>query len=248
MEHPFLRDNELILIDYLPGSSGQLLMRLWSELDSRLSYSNPKIISETSITKHKSTREIEYDIMIPKRLTNWFLDKCHPSAMEDYLSYFEFLGTTLLALSQKWKRGVDGVKFYDSSNYQMVGYRRLYGIHTWDKIVPFDRIRNAGYNVRCISIVPKTERGLRYQFSRCTLCYPDDLIKWKMDIDVFNAKPVSESIDFCTMLTDKDTDSILNWLRDSLGPDLREDKIPRVIEILGVYYREIVDPLEVSHV
>lgn len=248
MEYPFLRGNELVLVDYLPGSSGQLLMRLWSELDGRLSYSNPRILSETSIQKHKSTREIEYDILIPKRITNWFLDKCDPTSLEDYICYFEFLGTTLLALSQKWKRGVDDVKFYNGPDYRMVGYRRLYGIHTWDKTVPFDLMQSLGYNVRCVSIVPTTERGLRYQFARCTLCYPDDLTQWKADIDAFNSKPTADAIDLCTMLVDRNTESIVSWLRHALGSDLREDKIPRVVEILETYYSEIVEPLEGMHV
>ena len=40
MKYPFLTNNELILFDYLPGGSGQLLMRIWSELDIKLDYTN----------------------------------------------------------------------------------------------------------------------------------------------------------------------------------------------------------------
>ena len=72
MKYPFLTNNELILVDFLPGSSGQLLMRLWSELDSKLNYDNKNILSELTINSNLATREIDYGIEVPKRITNWF--------------------------------------------------------------------------------------------------------------------------------------------------------------------------------
>lgn len=246
MDYPFLRNNELILVDYLPGSSGQLLLRLWSELDSVLSYDVEGVISKTSIEPHPSTREIEYEILIPKRMTNWFLDRCHPTSMPDHAAYYEFLGTTLVALSEKWKRGQKGRKFYDGESYSLAGQRRLYGIHTWYHEVPFDEMRDAGLGVRRISIVPTTERGRRYQFRRCTLCYPGDHGWWQNSIDTFNAKRFETTIDLCTMLVDRDTTAIVGALRTMIGNGFREEKVARASEILEIYYREIVDPLSVE--
>lgn len=247
MDYPFLRNNELVLVDYLPGSSGQLLLRLWSELDSVISYDVDRIISNTSIENHPSTREIEYDIMIPKRLTNWFLDRCVPTTKNDHAAYFEFLATTLVALSEKWKRGDGGRKFYDSDDYELVGQRKLYGIHTWHHIIPFREMIDDGLGIRRISIVPETDRGKWYQFRRCTLCYPGDQKWWQDSIATFNAKPFEVKVDLCTMLVDGDTGSIIRAMRDMIGDGFREDKVRRATEILDSYYREIVSPLAVDH-
>lgn len=244
MDYPFLDHNELVLIDYLPGSSGQLLMRLWSLLDAKISNDDQQILSTTPINEHKSTREVECDIAIPKRLTNWFLDRCRPSSLSDHLAYFEFLGTTLVAMSQKWKWAENSLKFYAAPGYTLSGYRRIYGIHTWDKEVPFNLMIEAGYGLRCISIVPETERGLLYQVTRCMLCYPSNNEFWPAEIEAFNGKPTTESIDLCTMLVDRNTSDILGWLRGALGADFMEDRVDRATEILETYYSEIVKPLE----
>lgn len=244
MEYPFLTHNELVLVDYLPGSSGQLLIRLWAELDAKIDYENQKIISDTSITAHCSTREIDYDILLPKRLTNWFLDKSSPTSIQDYAVYFDFLGTTLMALSQKWKRGKNDPKFYSSSSYQMINHRRIYGIHTWEKTLPFSDMIDHGFNITHIGIIPKTDRGLRYQTLRCHLCYPNDGIDWDLTAQVFNSKFFVNTFDLCTLLVDKDSDSIIDWLEKMIGDDFQHEKIDRALEILETYYREIVLPLE----
>lgn len=241
MEYPFLTENELLLVDYLPGSSGQLLLRLWSELDASIGNDDDRIISNTSIERHPATREIEYDIQVPKRITNWFLDRCRPTTVDDYAAYFELLATILTSLGQRWKRGGRGRRFYDDDDYELIGERRLYGIHTWDHLVPFDGMRSMGLNIRCLSIVPATERGWRYQFKRCLLCYPGSHEWWVGATARFNAKPSTNPIDLCTMLVDHDTDGIIGCLRDFIGHGFRDDKVARASEILDTYYREIVD-------
>ena len=127
MQYPFLKHNELVLIDYVPGSSGQLLLRLWSELDSKLNYENNIILTPTSIDEHPSTREIDFDILLPKRLTNWFVDRWQPANITDYASYFEFVGVALMALAEKWKHGGHQSRFYHDDDYHLVGYKRVYG-------------------------------------------------------------------------------------------------------------------------
>lgn len=241
MEYPFLRENELLLVDYLPGSSGQLLLRLWSELDSSIGNDDDRIISKTSIEAHPSTREIEYDIQIPKRITNWFLDRCKPGSIDDYAAYFELMAAVLTALGQRWRRGEKSRRFYDDDDYTLMGERRLYGIHTWDHVVPFDDLNALGLNVRCVTIVPTTDRGWRYQVGRCNLCYPGSREWWVGASTRFNAKRSTNPIDLCTMLVDHDTDGIIGCLRDLIGHGFREEKVSRASVILDTYYREIVD-------
>lgn len=241
MKYPFLENNELLLVDYIPGSSGQLLIRLWSELDSTMNYENSKLLSHNTITPHQASREVEYDILIPKRITNWFLDRCEPKDVYDYVQFFEFLGTYLVAASQRWVRGSNAQKFYDSDDYTLTGKRVLYGIHTWNDIVPFKQIQELGYHVRCITIVPETEEGKLYQFNRSQACYPFPKERVRPYFISFNAKPVDEPIDFCTMLVHKDTEKILSWLKDKLGDNFRHEKVDFVKNLLDVYYREIID-------
>jgi len=242
MRYPFLEHNRLVLVDYLPGSSGQLLLRLWSELDSRLMYDNATILSELSITPHLGSREIDYDILIPKRITNWFLDRCQPQAVDDYLQFFEFLGTTIVALQQKWVKGQFGQKFYDDDDYKLEGRRVLYGIHTWGKLVPWAEMRARGYEITVIKIVPNSTLGLKYQHDRCQACYPFAEGVWPDAIERFNSKTdAAVAFDFCTLLATKDTAGIIGWIAECLGPDLRQDKLSRVSEILETYYSNIVD-------
>lgn len=241
MQYPFLENNELILIDYIPGSSGQLLIRLWSELDGKMNYDNNKLLSSNTITSHKASREIEYDILVPKRITNWFLDKCKPEGVYDYVQFFEFLGTNLVALSQRWVRGSDAQKFYDSNSYTIENKRILYGIHSWDDIIPYNEIRELGYNVRCISIVPDTDKGREYQFNRGQACYPYPEEGIRPYFVNFNTKKIDEKVDFCTMLINKDTPAILSWLALMIGPDFRTEKVEFVKMLLDLYYKEIVD-------
>ena len=252
MKYPFLTNNELILFDYLPGGSGQLLMRIWSELDIKLDYTNTKILSDIPMNSHKSSREIVYDILVPKRTTNWFLNQCEPSDINDYVQFFEFLGTHLLAMQQQ---GNTKLKFYDYedsnyqmknySNHQMKNYRILYGIHSWDKTIPFKEMQDLGYKIRCISLIPKTEIANLYQRTRSKICYPMTDIFWHFSLKKFNNKPVTEYFDFYTLLSNKDTAAILSWLSTQLKEDFNADKISYATEILEAYYTEIVDNLYV---
>jgi len=245
MKYPFLTNNELILFDYLPGGSGQLLMRIWSELDIKLDYTNTKILSDIPINSHKSSREIAYEIIVPKRITNWFLDRCEPTDINDYVQFFEFLGTHLLAGRQRWNWGDNKLKFYENSKYEMKDYRILYGIHSWDKPIPFKGMQDIGYKIRCISLIPKTEIGNLYQSTRCKICYPADDLLWRTALGKFNNKPVTEYFDFYTLLSNKDTAAILSWLSNQLKEDFNVNKISYVTDILETYYTEIVDNLYV---
>ena len=246
MKYPFLTNNELLLVDFLPGSSGQLLMRLWSELDNRLNYNNTKILSDLSINSHLSTREIDYGIEVPKRITNWFLDKCDPKEVTDYANFFEFLSTFILSTSQRWNwEDKESTKFYENYNYQMKNYRILYGIHTWHKKIPFKEMQDLGLNVKCISVIADTDIGRIFQKERCQVCYPQSSNFWKNILPVYNNKTNLgvERFDFCTLLATKDTTKIVEWLSNKLGNEFRSDKIDRVNEILEVYYTEIIDQL-----
>lgn len=246
MKYPFLTNNELILVDFLPGSSGQLLMRLWSELDSKLNYDNKNILSELTINSNLATREIDYGIEVPKRITNWFLDKCDPKETTDHLHFFEFLATFILSTTQRWNwNDKVSTRFYEDYNYQMKGYRILYGIHTWHKYIPFKEMQDLGYNIRCISIISETDIGKKFQQERCQVCYPQSDKFWKNILPVYNNKNAEgiERFDFCTLLATKDSAKIVEWLADKLKDDFRPEKVARVNEILEVYYKEIVDRL-----
>jgi len=248
MRYPFLEHNQLILIDYLPGSSGQLLMRLWYELDHKMAYDNPCIMSDRGITDHPASREIDWDVIIPKRLTNWFLDRCEPQSTDDYLQYFEFLGTAMMALKQPWIRGDQGPKFYEHRHWQLQDQRLLHGIHTQDHEMPWADMRARAPGLRAIKLVPQTERGLRYQLMRWELCYPKTQRKIPLShtIGLFNSQDDhSERFDLCTALVDRDTDSIVAWLTAQLGTDLRTHKLDQVREMLQEYYSAILDHMDV---
>jgi len=244
MKYPFLEKNELLLIDYIPGSSGQLLMRIWSEFDSTMNYDNVNLLSSNTITNHPASKEIDYDIQIPKRITNWFLNRCEPTSVYDYIQFFEFLSIFLVASSQRWVRGSGNQKFYDDENYAIQGNRILYGIHSWNAKIPYEEIRELGYNVKCISIVPTTDRGIRYQHDRFQLCYPHpEEIMHDYFIN-FNNKRPTQSVDLCTLLVDRNTDAIINWFRTSIGNNFRTDKIPYVNHLLDVYYSEVINNMD----
>lgn len=245
MKYPFLTNNELLLVDYVPGSAGHLLLRIWSELDARLEYDNPKILTDLTINTHKSSREVTFELPIPKRITNWFLDKCGPESVDDYASFFEFLGTFLVASSQKWNWADDAIKFYEDDNYQIMNRRILYGIHSWHKNIPFKQLQAEGYNIKCIAIIANTSEGKKFQYERCKVCYPLTDVFWKKMLPICNSKQNDGVIyfDFCTLLVTKDTSAIIDWLRIQLGNEFRNDKIERVTEILNAFYLEIVDNL-----
>ena len=240
MKYPFLENNELILIDYMPGSSGQLLLRLWSELDNTLNYDNDKLLADNTITDHPASREVDYDIKMPKRIVNWFLDKSEPSNVYDYLQFFEFLAVGLVAQSQKWIHGTNSKKFYDENNYTLTGMRVLYGMHTWGAIIPYTEMQALGYNIKCISIVPKTQEGMDYQYDRFQACYPSPHNQVVNCCTEFNNKHLDE-IDFCTLLVTKDTTAILNWLKHKIGNNFRNEKVTHAVLILDQYYVNIVN-------
>lgn len=241
MKYPLLEKNELLLIDYIPGSSGQLVMRIWSEFDASMNYDNPRLLTSNTITTHPASKEIDYDIQIPKRITNWFLNRCEPSGVHDYIQFFEFLGTFLIASSQRWIRGSNSKKFYDDENYIVQDSRILYGIHSWNANIPYKEIQALGYNVRCITIIPKTDRGIKYQRDRFQLCYPHPGEIMHDYFINFNKKQVTESFDFCTLLVDKNTDAIIEWFRLNIGSDFRSDKITYVKKLLESYYTGVID-------
>ena len=242
MQYPFLKKNELILIDFMPGSSGQLLLRLWSELDSKLDYDNPEIMSTLNIPADPVSREIDYDIVIPKTTFNWFIDQNQPDCKQDYVTFFEMLATYLLAAKQKWANVNSGIKFYQDRDYDLVGHRVTYAIHSRTKHIPIDQIRDSGYNVRMFRIVPQTYRGRLYQYHRYLACYPTDT-DWstKDRIRRWNSKSNNDVFDLCTLLVDRDSDAILTWLREKIGDSIRIDKLDRAAEILDEYYAVILD-------
>jgi len=243
VQYPFLQNNQLILIDYLPGSSGQLLMRLLAEADATLSYDNPNIFTPTSITDDPVTYEIDYDILIPKKLTNWFMNRCEPATIEDWLSYFEIIGTTLVALRQRWKHGNTAVKFYENEEYRLQGQRVLLGIHTWRRSLPIAQLQAAGFNINRISIVAATTAGKQYQIKRCQACYPMDNGEWQAYTEQFNSKHCEDPFDLCSLLVAHDDDAIISWLKNRLLSDFRVEKETRLRSILQAYQHEIVDKL-----
>jgi hypothetical protein len=245
MKYPFLKNNQLVLVDYLPGSSGQLLLRLWSELDLKLMYDNDALLAKHSITTHPASYEIDYDIIIPKKMTNWFLDNCQFDTVADYMAYFEFLGTTMIALKQKWINQENNIKFYETPSYRLENYRLLYAIHSWERVLPWKDINDYGCNIKVIKIIPQTTEGLRYQKLRYQICCNPASDSWlDAAITDFNSNHSSTDVfDLCTLLVNKDTAAIIDWLSNQLGSDLRHDKISRVHQLLEHYYANIVDKL-----
>jgi len=247
MKFSILENNELILIDYMPGSSGQLLLRLWAELDSKLHYENSRILSATTINQNAASREIDYDILIPKRIVNWFLDKCDPSSTIDYVYFFENLATHLIAQQQKWKHQTNDIKFYSNNDVDIKDMRLIYGMHTWSNIIPYDEMISLGYNIKQLSIIPTTERGLKYQFDRNVACYPGtEENSNKLVLNKFNTKPTQNSIDLCTMLVDRRFVDIIDFLQSMIGDSFRIEKIEYCNTILNTYYNEIVRHLDQS--
>ena len=234
MRYPFLENNQLMLVDYIPGSSGQLLMRLWSELDPYMQYDNPRDFTETTIGDHPASAEVDYDTIVPKKVVNWYLDRCDPSSVDDHLAFLETISTVLLSMRYRWTHG-SGKKFYETAGYVMEGERVIYGMHTWGKSLPIKQMQAWGYGVRSVSIVPATDRGRKYQYQRAQICYPGDQNGWMRSIDEFNSKQHLNTIDLCTMLVDRNSDAIIEWLGNNVG-DIREDKVARAKDLLDLYY------------
>ena len=249
MRYPFLEHNQLVVIDYLPGSSGQLLMRLWSECDARLDYDNSKVFADHTISDHPASLEIDYDVVIPKSTVEWFLAQCEPQGTAHYLQFWEQLATTLVAMRQRWIHGTQSVKFYAHKHYELVNQRLIYGMHSKQHTMPWRDLCAAVPGLRPIKLIPQTAPGLVYQQARFQACYPKPphaMPSRTATIHSFNAAAQGTEIyDFCSALVNRDTISIVQWLAQQLGPDLREHKLSRVTHILEQYYREIVDKLDV---
>lgn len=241
MQYPFLDNNEFILFDYLPGSSGQLLLRLWSELDTKIYTDYEDILVDYTLSDHPASREVMYNVYVPKRYFNWYFDKCQPDTIEEQLAFFELLGTQLVAQSQRWNWKTKNKKFfYFDDNYKLENTRILYCIHTMGINIDFSKLTKLKPNLKFISIVPQTARGLDYQVNRCSACYPGK--DSYTGAYIFNNQQKNTTIfDFQTCLVDKDTDKILRWLKRSIGDTYDESAEEKCIEILNTYYKEIVD-------
>ena len=104
---------------------------------------------------------------------------------------------------------------------------------------------NMGYNIKCIAIVANSDEGRKFQHDRCKVCYPLTDIFWEKILPIYNNKSNSGVIyfDFCTLLANKNSTAIIDWLRIQLASEFRSDKIERANEILAAFYSEIVDNL-----
>lgn len=232
MRYKFLDNNELIVMDYIPGSSGQFLSRLWCELDNTQNYDDPKVL--------KSNGEVHYDTMIPKRLVNYFLEQNNPQD-QDYNTFFEFLATTLYAcrsLEVLWQG--DNTEFYakditkpNAYSGVITGQRIVYHLHSWN-MVPWSVVHP---NIRHIPIQSKTVASKEYQYNRAQKFYPNNT--WDQWIKEWNDVDFPNSIDFCDMLVNKDSDKIINWFRSHLGNQFAEEKVIKAQLLLEEYYKEV---------
>jgi hypothetical protein len=244
MKYPFLRHNKLILIDYIAGSSGQLLLRLWSELDARMAYDNPDIMSEYQLSQHPASLEISYDILVPKLLVNWIVGRCKISTNDEYLLFLEMLATYLFACRKTWEKVSQKMKFQETDD-TIKDERIIYGIHSYKMELPIKKLNKKGYDIRLIRIVPRTLRGRKYQISRMVACYPFvDQLDLSEKLKKWNNKSRADEFDLCTLLVDKNSEEILCWFKQQLGADFRSDKITRFHEILNTYYKLVIDQLD----
>ena len=226
MSYMFLDENKLVVIDYIPGSSGRLLMRLMAEVDRDNLYTNDQIWLEGSLSDHPASREIDFDTL-PKKYIEWYW---HKKPNYDINVVFDQIGCLTYAIK-------DRKKFFIGKDYTMKNKTVYFGCHSWDY-----EVGELNKNIRCISIVPQTERAERYQKERARLCWPDASTAndWNTYIDIFNKKPHQEKFDFLTYLVDNNTYGIIKWLRENV-PNFREDKTDRVTHILEKYYKGVVN-------
>jgi len=241
VKYPFLDNNEFILIDYLPGSSGQLLLRLWSELDKKINYHNEEILSSYTINKHPASREVNYNISVPKRYVNWFYDKCLPQSLEEQLTFYELLGTQLVAQQQKWNWNNKQAKFfYPNKEYELKNNRVLYGMHLWNYDISFLELSNKKPNLKFISLIPQTPQGIAYQVKRGIICYPEIKDLNQISYNFNNHSRHYNKFDFLTYLVDKEFSVILDWLKDNIGESYMKEQENTCIKILDTYYNEVV--------
>ena len=104
-------------------------------------------------------------------------------------------------------------------------------------------------NLEILSIVPSTKVGYEYQLKRAKTCYNQRASEWDNIISKFNSKRHAERFDFCSMLANKNTPEILDYLKEKIGSDFFLDhKIDKITLILDTYYKTVVDNLELSYV
>lgn len=227
MSYMFLDKNALIVVDYIPGSSGRLLMRCLAEMDSAIDYHNPCIMSH-QINENPASLEIDFHT-IPKRYFNWYL---HKQPSYDINVIFDQIGCFSVADRER-------SKFYPR-DYDMSGERIYFGVHSWATLLDYQMFHP---NVSYVSIVPQTEIGIEYQNKRARACYPyhyDVDSKWVDNVILFNSKQHKECFDFCTALATKDTEMTIEWIKAFLG-NYRTEKIDTVKNILEIYYKKVVD-------
>ena len=241
MTYPFLEHNRLVIIDYMPGSSGQLLMRLWQELDSTIEYDNPNILKDIALSDHPASREIDVDVGIPKTLFNWYVDRCEPRDLHDHLRFWDLMSTMLVSMSQKWKHGDPESDFYRNQGYALRGHTAVYGIHSRRYQLPVDDMTSACGNLSIIRLVPETDEGLYFQKTRYAACYPEHVdSELSLRLCDWNGKTWGLRFDLCTLLMRRDSDTIISWLRQQIGDGFDDNKIDRVKSILSLYYEQVV--------
>jgi hypothetical protein len=246
VKYNFLNQSNFVIVDYVPGSSGQLFLRLWSELDSRLNYNNDTILTE-AINENPASTEVDYDIQVPKKIVNWFLEKAEPSSVDEYLSFFEYLGNFLTATGQRWNHSDTKTKFFENGkdiNYNDIV---LYGMHTKHVTLPLHKLKVRAPKLNIISIVPETSIGREYQYKRACACYSKNKQNWNSIIETFNKKSHMETFDFCTLLATKETKPILLYFQEKIPPAyFLTNKVQKVDQILKRYYTTVVDNLGLS--
>lgn len=223
----FLDKNALIVVDYIPGSSGRLLMRCLAEMDSAIDYHNPCIMSH-QINENPASLEIDFHT-IPKRYFNWYL---HKQPSYDINVIFDQIGCFSVADRER-------SNFFPNQNYDLTREKIYYGVHSWEEQFDFSKFHQ---NISFVSIVPQTDIGHNYQHSRAKLCYPNhyETFKWYNDIEAFNKKQHQNIFDLCTALSTKNTEMIIEWIKSFLK-SYRIDKIDKVKQILDIYYEKVVD-------
>lgn len=226
MNYMFLNQNKLTVIDYVPGSSGRLLMRLMAELDGDITYDNEKIMFG-SVSNHPASREIDF-YTLPKRYIEWYW---HMQPAYDMNVVLDQIGCLSVALRE-------GSKFYPNKHYQMINEKIYYGFHSWNQLYDVNKLHQ---NITVYSIVPQTDLGKHYQTQRAQHCWPNHYNEnWQNALITFNNKPHKNIFDFCSLLMHKDTQTIIDWLQTNLK-SCRTDKLKKIKLILQEYYEKVVD-------
>lgn len=222
----FLDKNELILCDYIPGSSGRLLLRLISEMDAKIDYVNPVVMAQGSISENPASKEIDFHTL-PKRYIEWFW---HKKPKYDINTVFDQIGCLSIALRER-------SNFFPNMHYDMSGERIYYGCHSWTENIDYTTLDK---NIKPVSIVPTTDIGVHYQQHRCELCWPTFFTQeWANGMQVFNNKSHATTFDFCTALVTRNTEMTVEFIKQFLG-EYREEKVDRVCNLLDIYYDEVV--------